>query len=286
MQTNFQDKNAIITGGSSGIGKATARLLARHGANVFIVARREKMLNAALDEIGAERNNARQVFRGFPADVSKGERMRAVVNTIVESGHHPDILVNSAGIASCNYFDELTLDDFRRTMDTNFFGTVKATQAVLPFMKDRHSGHIVNVSSVAGIVGIFGYTAYGATKFAVRGFSDALRMELKPYNVHVSVLFPPDTDTPQLQEENKTKPLETKRLSGTVKLASPEQVAMELLRGIQKKKRMIICGTDTKMLYALYSILPSALERYLDHVVAKAHQERLRLENASPASGE
>ncbi len=280
MQVNFKGENAIITGGSSGIGKATARLLARYGANVFIVARRQQRLNAALDEIVAERNHADQIFRAFSADVSQYEQIKAVVDAVVESGYSPDILINSAGIASCNYFDQLTLDDFRRTMDVNFFGTVNTIKAVLPYMKEKRSGHIVNVSSVAGIVGVFGYTAYGATKFAVRGFSDALRMELKPYNIHVSVLFPPDTDTPQLQEENKTKPLETKRLAGTVKLTSPEQVAMELLRGIRKRKRMIICGTDTKILYVLYSIVPSVFGWYFDSVVAKAHEERRRLEEA------
>ncbi len=280
MQVNFKGENAIITGGSSGIGKATARLLARYGANVFIVARRQQRLNAALDEIVAERNHADQIFRAFSADVSQYEQIKAVVDAVVESGYPPDILINSAGIASCNYFDQLTLDDFRRTMDVNFFGTVNTIKAVLPYMKEKRSGHIVNVSSVAGIVGVFGYTAYGATKFAVRGFSDALRMELKPYNIHVSVLFPPDTDTPQLQEENKTKPLETKRLAGTVKLTSPEQVAMELLRGIRKRKRMIICGTDTKILYVLYSIVPSVFGWYFDSVVAKAHEERRRLEEA------
>jgi len=251
MQVNFKGENAIITGGSSGIGKATARLLARYGANVFIVARRQQRLNAALDEIVAERNHADQIFRAFSADVSQYEQIKAVVDAVVESGYSPDILINSAGIASCNYFDQLTLDDFRRTMDVNFFGTVNTIKAVLPYMKEKRSGHIVNVSSVAGIVGVFGYTAYGATKFAVRGFSDALRMELKPYNIHVSVLFPPDTDTPQLQEENKTKPLETKRLAGTVKLTSPEQVAME--------PRFSTCCTASCPRYSDGTSTPSSL---------------------------
>jgi len=278
MRMDFAGKNVIITGGSSGIGKATARLLARYGANVFIVARRQRLLDVALDEIVAEKNRADQICRAFSADVSRREQIKAVVDAIVESGYHPDILINSAGIASCNYFDDLTPDDFRRTMDTNFFGTVHAVRAVLPHMKERRSGHIVNVSSVVGIVGIFGYTAYGATKFAVSGFSESLRMELKPYNVHVSVLFPPDTDTPQLQEENRTKPLETKKLAGTIRLTSPDQVAVELLRGIQKKKRMIICGTDTKVLHVLYRIMPFVFLWYFDSVVARAHEERRRLE--------
>ncbi|HIP95628.1 MAG TPA: SDR family NAD(P)-dependent oxidoreductase, partial [Anaerolineae bacterium] len=113
MQMNFAGKNAVITGGSSGIGKATARLLARYGANVFIIARGQKRLDAALDEIAAERNRAAQVCRAFSADVSQYEQIKAVGDAIAEGGHPPDILINSAGIARCNYFDELTLDDFR-----------------------------------------------------------------------------------------------------------------------------------------------------------------------------
>jgi len=278
MHTHFALRNVVITGGSSGIGKATARLLARYGANVFILARRQKRLDAALEEIVSEKSREEQVIRAFTADVRQYDQVQAVGEALAEAEYPPDIVINSAGVASCNYFERLTLDDFRRTMDTNFFGTVNTIKVMLPFMLERGSGHIVNISSVAGIVGLFGYTAYGATKFAVRGFSDALRMELKPYNIHVSVLFPPDTDTPQLEEENKTKPLETKRIAGTVKLTSPEQVAMELLRGIQKKKKMIICGTDTKILYVLYSIFPAVFHWYLDAVVAKARAERQRLE--------
>lgn len=273
---NFEGKNAIITGGSSGIGKATACLLARYGANVFIIARRQQVLNAALDEIMAEKKRADQVCRAFAADVSQYEQVKTAISALIEGRYLPDILINSAGVASCNYFDELSLDDFHRTMSINFFGTVNTIKAVLPYMKEKRSGHIVNVSSVAGIIGVFGYTSYGATKFAVRGFSDALRMELKPYNIYVSVLCPPDTDTPQFHEENKTKPLETKRLAGTVKLNSPEQVARELLRGIEKKKRMIICGTDTKLLYPLYRLIPSVFDWYFDYVIARAHAERIR----------
>jgi len=185
--------------------------------NVFIIARGQKRLDAALDEIAAERNRAAQVCRAFSADVSQYEQIKAVGDAIAEGGHPPDILINSAGIARCNYFDELTLDDFRQTMNINFFGTVNTVKTMLPYMKERRSGHIVNISSMAGFLGVFGYTAYGASKFAVRGFSDVLRCELKPYGIHVSVVFPPDTDTPQLWAENETKPLETKMISGTVK---------------------------------------------------------------------
>ena len=272
MRMDFAGKNVIITGGSSGIGKATARLLARYGANVFIVARRQRLLDVALDEIVAEKNRADQICRAFSADVSRREQIKAVVDAIVESGYHPDILINSAGIASCNYFDDLTPDDFRRTMDTNFFGTVHAVRAVLPHMKERRSGHIVNVSSVVGIVGIFGYTAYGATKFAVSGFSESLRMELKPYNVHVSVLFPPDTDTPQLAEENRTKPPETKAISGNVGMKQPEEVAAAMIKGMEQGKLMIVPGFMNWLTWTMKRLWPGFVFSFMDSDTAKAQK--------------
>ncbi|MCD6555378.1 MAG: SDR family oxidoreductase [Anaerolineae bacterium] len=271
---NFAGKNAVITGGSSGIGKATARLLARYGANVFIIARGQKRLDAALDEIAAERNRADQVCRAFSADVAQYEQIKAVGDAIVESGYPPDILINSAGIARCNYFDELTLDDFRQTMDINFFGTVNTIKAVLPYMKERRSGHIVNISSMAGFLGVFGYTAYGASKFAVRGFSDVLRCELKPYGIHVSVVFPPDTDTPQLWAENETKPLETKMISGTVKPMSAEAVALAILRGVRRRRHLIFPGWESGFYYHLHNVLGPVFTWYFDAAVARARRQR------------
>ena len=271
---NFAGKNAVITGGSSGIGKATARLLARYGANVFIIARGQKRLDAALDEIAAERNRAAQVCRAFSADVSQYEQIKAVGDAIAEGGHPPDILINSAGIARCNYFDELTLDDFRQTMNINFFGTVNTVKTMLPYMKERRSGHIVNISSMAGFLGVFGYTAYGASKFAVRGFSDVLRCELKPYGIHVSVVFPPDTDTPQLWAENETKPLETKMISGTVKPMSAEAVALAILRGVCRRRHLIFPGWESGFYYHLHNVLGPVFTWYFDVAVARARRQR------------
>ena len=99
-------------------------------------------------------------------------------------------------------------------MDLNYFGTVNMVKALLPAMLERGSGHIVNISSVAAFLGVFGYSAYGASKYAVRGFSDVLRAEVKPLGVRVSVVFPPDMDTPGLANENKTKPFETHEIEG------------------------------------------------------------------------
>ena len=109
-------------------------------------------------------------------------------------------------------------------MDINFFGTVNIVRAAIKDFIKRGSGNIVNVSSIAGVIGVFGYTAYGASKYAIRGFSDTLRAEVKPLGINVNIVFPPDTDTPQLAYETQFKPFETKVISGTAGLTSPDKV--------------------------------------------------------------
>jgi len=141
-------------------------------------------------------------------------------------------------------------------------------------MMERRSGHIVNFSSVAGFLGVFGYTAYGAAKFAVRGFSDVLRQEMKPYGIHVSVIFPPDTDTPQLRYENQFKPLETRRIAGTARALTADQVAQALVRGIERRQAYILPGFDAKLYFLLSNGFSRLFCWYFDRVIAKARRER------------
>jgi 3-dehydrosphinganine reductase len=266
-------KNVIITGGSSGIGKAAARLFVQRGANVAIIARRQEILNAALAELEQERTSETQVLRSCSADLSDWEQASAAIETVTADGRTPDVLINSAGIARPGYFHELPIDVFRQTMDVDFFGTLYPCKLVAPMMMARRSGHIVNVSSMAGFLGVFGYTAYSAAKFAVRGFSDVLRSELKPYGVRVSIVFPPDTNTPQLVEENKCKPLETQCLSGTVCPMEPEQVAEAMVRAIGTGRYIIAPGLQPRLFYALTNGLQGVARWYFDRVIAGARKE-------------
>ncbi|MEA3345503.1 MAG: SDR family oxidoreductase [Chloroflexota bacterium] len=266
---NFQGANVIITGGSSGIGKATAKMLAKQGANVFIIARDQKRLDQALQEIEAEGVSPDQQFGAFSADVRSYEEVEAVVAAIVETGGLPDGLINSAGITYPGYFEEIPLEVFHDLMDTNYFGTLHAIRAVLPLLKKNGGGFIVNISSGAGIVSYFGYTGYAAAKFAVRGLSDALRDELKPQGISVSVVFPPDTDTPQYRFEQKLLPPETRAISGTVKPLSPEQVAREILQGICRGKYLIMPGFKSELMLRFFSIFGSLTNWAKDHVIAK-----------------
>lgn len=129
-------------------------------------------------------------------------------------------------------------------INTNYLASVFTSHAVVKKMKQRRKGHLVFVSSIGGQFGIFGFTAYSPSKFAVRGFAETLFMEVKPYNIAVSVAFPPDTDTPGFENENKNKPEETHLISSSGGLFTPEQVASNIVIGIKDRRFIISCGFD------------------------------------------
>jgi 3-dehydrosphinganine reductase len=275
---DFQDRHVIVTGGSSGIGRATARLLARRGAHVSLIARRQALLDETLAELETFRQNSGQRFKACSVDLANWAQTREGFASLTADGYPPDILINAAGFCHPGYFEELSLDVFRDTMDVDFFGTLHATRAIVPIMIRRRSGHIVNVSSVAGFYAIYGFTPYSAAKFAVNGFSEALRQEMRPYGIHVSVVFPPTTDTPGLQHENRFKPLETQTIEGQIKAQTADWVAGAVVRGIERRKRYILPGLDTKLFFLL-AHLPPALTGFfhwyfIDRVIAKVHRER------------
>jgi 3-dehydrosphinganine reductase len=264
----FRDKKVVITGGSSGIGRATALLLARRGAEVCIIGRTREKLDGVRGELRSAASERKCC--AFQADVSDRGRMNAAAPSIVETLGGIDILINCAGIAHPAYIDrtpDAVWDDMIRV---DYMGTVNAVRAFLPWFMKQRRGHIANVSSVAGYLGVFGYAAYAAAKFAVVGFSECLRQDLLPYNTCVSVLYPPDTDTPQWREENRIKPPETKALSGAIRVMSPEKVASALLRGIAARRFSIVPGFMNRVTFSLHrhfpgivwSIMSGDLRRY------------------------
>jgi 3-dehydrosphinganine reductase len=158
-------------------------------------------------------------------------------------------------------------------MDVNYFGTVNVLKILVPEMQKRKSGTIVNISSIAGFIGVYGYTAYGASKYAVAGFTDALRSELKPYNIHVSVVFPPDTDTPQLEYEDQFKPFITREIAGSAKLMSADFVADEIIKKVSKGKYVILPGSEGKLLYFAQHLLGRTLYPVMDIMVRSSIQK-------------
>ena len=274
---NFHNLHAIVVGGSSGIGRAMSGLLTGRGAHVSIIARRQELLDETLAELEERRENEAQRLRAFSADVTDWKQAQEAIAALTVSGYPPDILINAAGFSHPGYFEELSLEIMRETMEVDYFGTLHPIKAVLPMMMARRSGQIVNFSSVAGFVGVFGYTAYSAAKFAVRGFSDVLRQELRPHGIHVAVVFPPNTETPGLDYENRFKPLETHRVEGQSQARTADQVARIVVRGIERRKVYILPGLDTKLYFLIANgvvALRAFRWYFLDRVVAKARRER------------
>ena len=259
-------QHAIITGGSSGIGKATAKLLIQKGCHVSIISRSQEKLEAAKQQLEAVSVNHQQVF-AIAADVSEFSQAQTAISTAIDQGGSPDFLITCAGMAHPGYFRDLPIAVFEQTMAINYFGSLYCIKAALPFMK--RGSHLVLISSGAGLVGVYGYTPYSPTKFALRGLAESLRGELKPLGIEVSIVYPPDTDTPQLEAENQTKPLETKLITGTAKTWQPEAVAREILRGVQKKSFIITPGLEMSLLGRFHSLLSPGLNWYFDRIVAK-----------------
>ena len=273
MDNNYyQGKSVLITGGSSGIGFAIANALAEMDAKIILLARDYENLKIAKNSILEKHAGAK--IKIVPVDVTDEKTLSILYHKYMRNHEIPDILINCAGVARPGYVQELPAHVFRWTMDIDYFGTVNMTRLLLPGMIERGSGHIINVSSIAGVIGIFGYTAYCGAKFAVKGFSDALRSELKPKGIRVSVLYPPDTDTPQLAWENQYKPKETRAISGASKPISPDWVAQYTLREAARGKYAIVPGFDANIMYFACTSLGNLIYPFMDLLVRSASKKK------------
>jgi 3-dehydrosphinganine reductase len=265
----IEHQHAIITGGSSGIGKAIALKLAQAGAHLSIIARTPSTLEAAKAELEAARSHPEQRVLALPADVAcRAEVTGAIESAIAQLGP-PDLLITSAGMAHPGHFRDLPLSVFEQTMATNYFGTLHSIKAVLPAMERRRKGHIVLISSGAGLVGLYGYTPYSPSKFALRGLAESLRGELKEWGIDVAIAYPPDTDTPQLAAENLTKPLATQRITATAKTWTAEAVADAIVRGVEQKAFEITPGLEMTLLAKLHSAIAPGVRWYCDRIVER-----------------
>lgn len=270
----YDNKLVLITGGSSGIGLATACLLASKGADVWILARREEQLSEALAQIQRLAINPDQKFGKIEADVSSHIILNSVIKNLIKTVGLPDLVINSAGVSHPGYIQGMEMKVFHWLMDVNYFGTVHVVKALLPGMMDRKSGYIVNISSMAGYLGVFGYTAYSASKYAVRGFSDALRAEMKLHGIGVSLIFPPDTNTPQLEYENRYKPAETRALTESGGRMEPEKVAGSIIRGIEKGRYLILPGLENKLFYRMSGMFSGAVYPVMDWLISSSQKKQ------------
>ncbi|MBN1337281.1 MAG: SDR family oxidoreductase [Deltaproteobacteria bacterium] len=269
---HYRGLRLFVTGGSSGIGKAVARLASSWGAHVAIAARGPKRLTAALEEIRNAASDRDQRFAAFPLDVGDREAVHAIAPRVLESLDGLDLLVNDAGISHPGHVLEIPDAVFETTLRTNYLGVVQVTRAFLPHFLAQKSGWIANVSSAAGFVGIYGYTAYSASKFAVAGFSECLRQELRPHGIGVTVVFPADTDTPQLEAENLIKPEETRAIAGTIRPGSPEAVARALLAGVAAGRFRVVPGFMNRVTWYATRLAPGFVRWITDRDVDRVRR--------------
>lgn len=262
----FRGKCALISGGSSGIGLATARQLRGAGAHLVLLARGEQRLEQAREQLEALPGHGGEVTT-MALDVGDGE---AVARALAAPPRPVDVLISNAGVVMPGHFLELPTEQFEEQMRINYMGAVHLTRAVLPSMMERNGGHLAYVSSLVGLMGIFGYTAYAASKFALRGFAECMRCEALPHGVRVSVCYPADVDTPQLAFEEQYKPAETRAIAGEIKAMPADDVAATLLDRMAAGKFHIVPGSGAWFTDLGYRLFPGLIRSMFDSAVRKA----------------
>ncbi|MCA9517361.1 MAG: SDR family oxidoreductase [Myxococcales bacterium] len=269
----YRGKRVYITGGSSGIGLAAAKLLAGWGAHVALSARGKERLEEALAEVKAAAQGSDQRFMIAPHDVSDPVACEAAAKDVVAALGGVDVVIANAGVAHPARILETPVDVFEKMMRINYFGTVHTVRSYLPHLIAAKGGSIGIVSSMLGFMGIYGYTAYAASKFAQVGFADCLRQELIDHGIRLTILYPPDTDTPQLAEENRIKPPETKAISGEVKTMSAEDVALTLLKGMAKGKLHVVPGAMGRFTHFMNRHAPWVVRWVIDGELKKYRKQ-------------
>ncbi len=221
---------AIISGGSSGIGLSLAEVLGKRGCAVAILARDPVRLDQARANLEAQRI----VATAHALDVRDAAACTALADALLAEHGPPLWVVASAGIVEPGFFLEQDAAATRAQMETNFLGTANLVRATAPSMMAAGRGHIAMVASAAGLFGVAGYAGYCASKFAVRGFAEALRIELAGSGVSVTVSVPPDTDTPQLAYERPLRPAAIAPFAGPGRPLPPQVVAAHLVRTAER----------------------------------------------------
>jgi len=236
MAVDLKDKVILITGASSGFGEDAARLFAKEGCKVVVAARRiERLQNlaASIQDQGGE-------AIAVPMDVTNHDEINLMIKTAIDLYGQIDILFNNAGFGHLGWLE--TLDptrDIETQIQVNLTGLIQTTRAVLPYMLQRKSGHIINMSSIAGWIAPSTYSIYSATKFGVRGFTDALRREAQPFGIAVSGVYPGPAQT-EFSQHTGNHPMKKSRLRKYFPSLTSEYVAQRVVDLAKHPRRALI----------------------------------------------
>lgn len=265
---NLKDKTAAVTGAASGIGRATALNLALRGCNLAIADMNEE----GLSETAGMAEKYGVNISTHILDVSNRDAVYQFADDVKENHKNVNIIINNAGVGLTAKVSQMSIEDFEWLMNINFWGVINGTQAFLPYLEESGDGHVVNISSLFGLLSMPTQSAYNASKFAVRGFSESLRMELEMYgsNVSITSVHPGGIKTniianSKLQtkegifedQDRATKILEKQFMT------TADQAAEKIVNGILKNKRRVLIGRDAKMLDLLQRFFPASYQKLI-----------------------
>jgi dehydrogenase/reductase SDR family protein 7B len=269
----LEHKVCLITGATSGIGLALAVKFGQSGYRIAITGRSQEKLDSTVKSL---KKSGIEIL-GITADAaSETDQRKAVAQTINQYGRL-DVLINNAGISMRALFAEVDLEVIRKVMETNFFGTVYATKAALPYLL-RSKGSVVGISSIAGYKGLPGRTGYSASKFAMAGFLESLELEMLKKGVHVLLASPGFTAT-AIRENSLTKTGAPQGISprDEEKMMQPEEVARQIFEAVEKRKRSLIMTSEGKLMVFLNKFFPAWVSKMVYKKMAAEPNSGLEL---------
>jgi 3-dehydrosphinganine reductase len=271
MRKNKTTKNVLITGGSSGIGLALAREYIAKDCTLFLIARNP-------DKLEATGNRLRSEFPGstvhvFTADVANEAELISVYSKIASMVTYIDALICNAGVLYCGRFESNAPNESHKAFEINYWGMHFTVFQFLPLLKAASNARVAFVSSIAGYTGLFGYAHYAPSKFAVAGLAECLRMEFKDHGIGVSVIYPPDTETPMLDYERAHTLPECRALSKNARSITAQRVAAKIVRGIHQNTFEIYFNFESRFIRVLKGLFPGIYYRIVDRIVSSSRKQ-------------
>ena len=270
----MESEHLVITGGSSGIGLDLALAYAASGWSISIVARDEQRLQQAVEACEQRAVSPTQRFYAYSLDVSNPAELESLSQQIEATSGTPDLVIMSAGICYSKRFIDDSDASFEQVFLTNVMGSRAIANAFLPGMIAKQKGQLCFVSSMAGLVPVYGYSAYNTSKFALLGMAGALRQELYEYNISVSVLCPPEVDTPLIAEEAKHILPQTRLLKNVGGTLTVDAVTRSTIRGLKKKRFLILPGFMAKLTHFQARLAPRLSAWVTQQLVNRATSSR------------
>jgi NAD(P)-dependent dehydrogenase (short-subunit alcohol dehydrogenase family) len=261
----FSEGVAVVTGAGSGMGRCLAQQLTAAGSSLALADVDERGLAETIAQLGS----AKGKITTHIVDVANESRVKSFAAEVAAQHGRCTMLFNNAGVALLGNFEELSLDDIRWLMDINFWGVIYGVTYFLPLLKKEKRAHIVNTSSIFGLVGAIGQTAYCASKFAVRGFTESLRHELEGTNVFVTSVHPGGIKTPIAKHARPGARVDANLHRDSiarfdrVAITSAEAAAARILRGVEKREPRVLIGSDCKQVDLLQRITPAGYWKQL-----------------------